>query len=129
MMITGLDHLVLNVADPERSLRFYVDVLGLEPVRVDEWRAGSAPFPSVRIDETTIVDLFPPKMHNGDGKGDNLNHFCLVTEGRIDELTTSLEALGIPIVERAEHNFGARGFATSIYITDPDDNIVEIRRY
>ncbi|MFI0791923.1 VOC family protein [Micromonospora rubida] len=48
--VTGFDHLVLTVADVERSLAFYCGTLGLEPVRVDRWRAGEAPFPSVRID-------------------------------------------------------------------------------
>ena len=55
--MVGLDHLVIDVADVERSLAFYVGELGLEPVRVDEWRRGEVLFPSVRVDPTTIIDL------------------------------------------------------------------------
>ena len=56
--VRGLDHIVLNVADAERSMRWYCDRLGLESVRYEEWKTGEAPFVSVRIDEGTIIDLF-----------------------------------------------------------------------
>ncbi|MGZ7007898.1 MAG: VOC family protein, partial [Ilumatobacteraceae bacterium] len=58
LRVTGLDHFVLCCSDVERSLGFYCETLGLEPERVDEWRRGTVPFPSVRISPTTIVDLF-----------------------------------------------------------------------
>ena len=57
LRVKAFDHLVLNVADVERSRAFYTGPLGLEPVRVDEWRAGKAPFPSVRVTRETIIDL------------------------------------------------------------------------
>ena len=46
--VVGFDHVVLNVADVERTLSFYCDRLGLTGERVDEWRDGNAPFPSAR---------------------------------------------------------------------------------
>ena len=55
--VTALDHVVLNCADVERSLRFYVDELGLEPIHVEEWRRGERFFPSVRVSAETILDL------------------------------------------------------------------------
>src|SRR3954454_392348 len=55
--VTGFDHLVFVVADVERALEWYCGVLGLEGVRFDEWRAGQAPFPSVRISEGAIIDF------------------------------------------------------------------------
>jgi len=57
MKVLGFDHVVLNVSDVERSLRFYCDELGLEPLRVEEWRQKQVFFPSVRVDATTIIDL------------------------------------------------------------------------
>ena len=57
--VQGFDHLVLRCIDVETTLAWYVDRLGMPPVRVDEWRAGVAPFPSVRVDEGTIIDLVP----------------------------------------------------------------------
>ena len=58
VQVVGLDHVVLRCADVEKSLTLYCDTLGLEPERVDEWRRGDVPFPSVRITPTTIIDLF-----------------------------------------------------------------------
>jgi catechol 2,3-dioxygenase-like lactoylglutathione lyase family enzyme len=76
--ITELDHIVLNVADVERSLKFYVEHLGLSGERVDEFRAGKAGFPSVRINAGTIIDLFPRKEIAAASANVNMNHFCLV---------------------------------------------------
>ena len=53
--IVGLDHIVLKSPDVERSLAFYCGVLGLDGVRVDEWRVGENRFPSVRINDNTII--------------------------------------------------------------------------
>ena len=82
VQVTGLDHIVIDVADVERSLAWYVDLLGLEPMRVDEWRRGEILFPSVRVDASTIIDLLPLEP-----SGENINHFCLVVA------TTDLDAL------------------------------------
>ena len=71
--IVGLDHVVLNVADVERALAFYCDELGLAPERVDEWRRGDVPFPSVRVDAGTILDLLAAPR-----SGENCDHLCLV---------------------------------------------------
>ena len=57
--VTELDHIVLNVGDIDRSLKFYTDVLGLQAERLDEFKAGKVGFPSVRINGDTIIDLFP----------------------------------------------------------------------
>lgn len=132
--VTGLDHLVLIVADVDRSLSFYCDVLGFAGERVEEWRQGQVPFPSVRIDGTTIIDLFPAAMAGEPGASDeissvtNLDHFCVTIE------PTDLDALAasgrVQVVRGPQdHLFGAQGFATSLYIADPDGNTVELRSY
>ena len=54
--VVGHDHLVLNVADPERSLAWYRDKLGLAGEREEEWRNGEVLFLSIRIDDTTLID-------------------------------------------------------------------------
>src|SRR4051812_43251919 len=94
--VTGFDHLVFVVADVERSLEWYCGFLGLEGVRVDEWRAGQAPFPSVRISEGAIID-FVGRVGDGAG-GANVDHICLVVE------RTDLSGLG-----EAGPRFGAQG--------------------
>lgn len=134
MQITALDHIVLNVGDIDRSLKFYTEVLGLQGERVDEFKTGKVGFPSVRINAATIIDLFPTKDNAptaGDEKTNgNLNHFCLVVEnaefaGAIDHLTENR----IAIREGPVSRWGARGRATSVYFLDPDGNEIEIRAY
>lgn len=124
-----MDHIVLNVSDVERSLAFYTEKLGLPGERVEEYRAGTVPFPSLRINEGTLIDLFPAQAGKG-GRGTNLNHFCLVTEPTdLGALADSLEARGVTITTRPASRWGARGQATSIYFLDPDGNEIEIRHY
>ena len=121
MRVTGLDHVVLNVDDVHRSLRFYVDTLGMEPVRLAEWEAGEAPFVSVRVDGGTIIDLITLER-----SGQNVDHLCLVVEDDVDELAET----GTFAVEHGPADlFGARGQGRSIYVRDPDENLVELRNY
>ena len=68
--VTELDHIVLNVGDIDRSLKFYTDVLGLQAERLDEFKAGKVGFPSVRINGDTIIDLFPTPRGRGCGQPD-----------------------------------------------------------
>ena len=89
--VRELDHIVLNVADVDRSLAWYCDLLGLTPERVDEWRAGDVFFPSVRVNDACIIDLFPT-----DRTGENMNHLCLV----VDPADVELDPLSTADVER-----------------------------
>lgn len=130
--ITELDHIVLNVADVDRSLRFYMEVLGLEAERLVEFRAGKVGFPSVRVNRDTVIDLFPTKDHEQTQTPSrhNLNHFCMVVgkedfAGIVDFLTQRQ----IAIREGPVSRWGARGQATSVYFPDPDGNEIEIRCY
>ena len=120
--VTAFDHVVLNVADVERSLAFYTEELGLEPIHVDEWRRGERFFPSVRVDEGTIIDLIGlPRS------GENLDHFCLVVAPMDFD---ALKASGrFEVADGPAIRFGARGDGTSLYIRDPDHNLVELRYY
>jgi catechol 2,3-dioxygenase-like lactoylglutathione lyase family enzyme len=133
--ITGLDHIVLNVGNIDRSLKFYTEVLGLQGERVDEFRAGKVGFPSVRINGDTIIDLFPRETPAAsearEAKTDgNLNHFCLVV-GAADfaAIIAYLKEQGVDVHQGPISRWGARGQATSIYFLDPDRNEIEIRCY
>lgn len=121
MRVIGFDHLVLNVADVHRSLAFYVGTLGLTPERVEEWEAGEVFFPSVRIDATTVLDLMQL-----DRSGQNVDHLCLVVDDDIDALAAREDLV---IEDGPGERWGAQGDARSIYLRDPDGNLVELRRY
>ena len=122
MKVIDFDHIVLNVADVERSLTFYTETLGLAPVRVAEWRAGRVPFPSVRVSAGTIIDLLHKPRQTS-----NVDHFCLVVEPL--DWPSVIASGPLKAIEGPVSRFGARGEAQSIYIEDPDQNVIELRYY
>jgi catechol 2,3-dioxygenase-like lactoylglutathione lyase family enzyme len=129
MRIIEMDHIVLNVSDIERSVAFYTETLGLQGERLDDFRDGMVGFPSVRINEHTLIDLVQG-MTGGEAVSRNLNHFCLVTEATdLAELADDLKSKGVEVVQEPVSRWGARGQATSIYILDPDSNEIELRCY
>jgi catechol 2,3-dioxygenase-like lactoylglutathione lyase family enzyme len=119
----ALDHLVLVVSDVERALAWYERHAGLSGVRVEEWRRDEAPFPSLRIDDSTIIDLVPGET--GVDRG-HLDHICfVVSASELDGLASDPQ---LEVVESGER-FGARGLGQSIYVRDPDGLLVEFRCY
>jgi catechol 2,3-dioxygenase-like lactoylglutathione lyase family enzyme len=122
--VVELDHIVLRVADVERSLAWYIGKLGLEGVNVEAWRREEAFFPSLRITADTIIDLVPGQAATG--PAGNLDHLCLVVApGSMDEVD---EAHGFEVVDEGDRS-GARGIGHSTYVLDPDGNPVELRTY
>ena len=118
MRVTGLDHIVIVSPDAERLIAWYSGVLGLEPVRLEQWRAGEVPFASLRIDATTIIDV-----QAGERSGTNVDHLALVVDADLDALAAE-HGVGAP-----RDLFGARGQGMGIYLRDPDGNGVELRTY
>ena len=131
LRVVGLDHIVLWSPDVERSVAFYRDVLGCAIERYDEWREGKAFFPSVRLSDTTIIDIFGGGAEGvGQLQPRNLNHFCLRIEAQdMAALRDALIAAGVPVPGDPVIRWGARGDGTSIYIQDPDGNDIELKSY
>ena len=134
--IHELDHIVLNVADVNRSLKFYTDVLGLPGERVAEFQEKKVGFPSVRINDRTIIDLFPEKdepsgtRKTGEKTQGNLNHFCMViSKEDFANIVEYLKERGVQVRQGPISRWGARGRATSVYFLDPDGNEIELRCY
>jgi catechol 2,3-dioxygenase-like lactoylglutathione lyase family enzyme len=124
LRIQAVDHLVLVVDDVDRSVAWYRDVLGLEVLRYDLWKAGKVLFPSVRINETAIIDILAGGR--GAGRG-NVDHFCLVVD-EVD-LAGLRDSGRFDVVEGPVTRWGARGDGQSLYVRDPDGNVVELRHY
>ena len=122
MRATGVDHLVLTVADVERTLGWYEEHLGLEPLRVDEWRKGDAPFPSLRVNESMIIDVIV-----GPRVGENVDHICLLVD--TDDLDALAASGKFDVVGGPSRLWGARGYGQGLYVRDPDGNVLELRHY
>ena len=129
----AMDHIVLNVQDMDRILDFYINVLGLPGERIEAFRRGDVPFPSVRVCDDTVIDLFPIDQQAPAVPGDQravLNHFCLVIEKMgMSEIMEHLQQHGVAVVEGPATRWGAHGHATSIYFLDPENRKIEIRSY
>jgi catechol 2,3-dioxygenase-like lactoylglutathione lyase family enzyme len=138
-MSRRLDHVVVWVDDPLRSAEFFEMVVGLPGVRVADFRAGTAPFPSVRISADTILDLMPraaaPAVNAMAGAagsaGHPVNHVCIaMSEDEFETLRQRLEEHGFGPAAFMEQSFGARGLAPrTFYFHDPDGNVFEARYY
>ena len=129
--ITEMDHIVLRVSDAERSLNFYTEVLGLASERVDQWRNREVRFPSVRINGDTIIDLFEfDQTPIGKDGNKNQDHFCVVIQKTdMERLKESFESIGVEIQAGPGKRWGSHGDGISLYVYDPDDNVVELRHY
>ena len=129
--ITEMDHIVLRVKDVEESLRFYTEILGMESERVDQWRAGEIRFPSARINADTIIDFFGSDQELIGKEGvKNQDHYCMVIEKTdMEALKARFEAIGVDIQAGPGKRWGSHGDGISLYIYDPDNNVVELRHY
>ncbi|MBP1751264.1 MAG: Glyoxalase/bleomycin resistance protein/dioxygenase [Geobacteraceae bacterium] len=129
-----MDHIVLNVTNVEEEVEFYASLFGFIPERLELYHEGKVPFPSVRINSDTIIDLFPRKMwdrkYHGEKTEPNLNHFCLsISREDFERLCERLVELDVAIEQGPVERWGAHGTGVSIYFSDPEQNLIEIRYY
>ena len=124
LVLNGVDHVVYVCRDVETVLAWWTGALGLAGERVEQWRAGEAPFPSVRLSPTALVDLVP-----GARTGENVAHVALDVELPADELVAWVGERGLDVVDGPRTLFGARGTGQGLYVRDPEGNVVELRTY
>jgi catechol 2,3-dioxygenase-like lactoylglutathione lyase family enzyme len=127
--IRDIDHLVLRVVDLPRMLRFYCEVLGcavernVETIGLVQLRAGRSMLDLVPVDgKLGGAGGAPPGV-----EGRNVDHFCFRIEP-FDEASVraTLAVHGID-AGPTESRYGAEGEGPSIYITDPEGNVVELK--
>ncbi|MBC7779084.1 MAG: VOC family protein [Proteobacteria bacterium] len=130
-MIDRLDHLVLTTTDPERAIAFYTGVLGMQLERFGQ----SAALPGGRIAfrfGAQKINLhvkgaeFVPRAHLPVPGALDL---CLIAAVPLDEVIENFRTAGVPIVEGPSPRTGATGRIRSVYVRDPDLNLIEISEY
>jgi catechol 2,3-dioxygenase-like lactoylglutathione lyase family enzyme len=116
----GLDHVVLRCIDQAAMERFYLDVLGASL----EQRQPHIPLTQLRAG-ASLIDLVPGRSPGEPGR--NVDHVCFtVTPFDPDAILAHLEASGFPSKPPASR-YGAEGEGPSIYVTDPEGNVVELK--
>lgn len=123
--IDGVDHLVLTVADVERSADFYERILGMRPVSFpDDRRAVSFGVQSIKLHPASDL-VEPTATHPVPGSA----NLCFVTGNALSEVQEHLRSHDVRIEEGPVSRTGAQGPITSLYLRDPDGNLIEIARY
>ena len=124
MLIDRLDHLVLTVSDLGATVAFYTRVLGMAAVEVEGRHALR--FGRQKINLHQSGREFEPKAeHPVPGSGD----FCLIATVALEEVAAHLARNGVAIEAGPVPRTGALGPMHSLYIRDPDRNLVEIAVY
>jgi catechol 2,3-dioxygenase-like lactoylglutathione lyase family enzyme len=130
MPVQGLDHVAITVDDVERSVQFYVDLLGAEPLFLDKFRHENFTVVSLIIGANRInlhpsPPRTPPKLVARQPTAGSAD-LCFRWDGPIDEVVSLLAAHQLPIVEGpVPRPASDGGDATSVYTRDPDGNLIE----
>ena len=125
MKISHLDHLVLTVADIATRCQFYQSALNFEVITFAENRKALL-FGSQKINLHEAGKEFEPKaLRPTVGSAD----LCFIAETPIDEVMAHLHVQNISIVEGPIQRTGATGKILSVYLRDPDQNLIEISNY
>ncbi len=125
MRIEGLDHLVLTVSDIARSCAFYERVLGFEHVSFGEGRHALA-FGAQKINLHEAGREFEPRAAvPTPGSAD----LCFWTQVPPEDVIARLREGGVDVEEGPVRRTGARGPIVSVYLRDPDGNLIEVSNY
>ena len=125
MTITHLDHLVLTVKDVEASCAFYTRILGMQEVTYGHGRKAIL-FGSQKINfHQHGRELKPKALRPTPGSGD----LCFITTDPLADVIHHIRDCGVEIVQGPVERTGALGSMMSIYIRDPDQNLIEIATY
>ena len=132
MSIAAIDHWVLVVKDLEETFTFYRK-LGLDAGWQE--RPGGGKRPIIRISETQKLNLYVVERYTTESPTHAPNYatggadFCLRWEGTVQEAQAFLEHAGIPVISGPVARTGSEGVGTSLYVRDPDDNLIELMTY
>ena len=128
--VAGIDHIVLRTTKLQAMLDFYNGILGCKVARetskkigLTQLRAGNALIDLIAVDSSLgrLGGGAPTQTEN------NVDHFCLQLKPILEEeIKAQLESKGVEVGE-FEDRYGAEGFGKSVYIKDPEGNVVELK--
>lgn len=114
LKVTGINHVVLHVADMQRSLEFYLGVLGFEQRNVSAGADGKMSFLACGIQGLDLFEV-TEDVHGGE----EMNHMALCVQAEdLDEIVAALQAAGIESSERTRRN--------TVFVHDPDGHQIEM---
>lgn len=134
MPVVGFDHVVLPTSDSERFIEFYKR-LGFGIIDEDKWRRGESRIFAIQIGQSKI-NVHPPEL-KGVNKGPTATpgcgDICFVWDGTVDDLLQMVKKAGVEVVDGPGPRQGGRGggqtVGTSVYVRDPDQNLLEFMVY
>ena len=124
MDLQRIDHVVFTVPDIEVTCSFYHDVLGMEVITADDGRKALR-FGECKINLHEVGSEFEPRAQRPEPGTEDL---CLITTTPIQDVIDQVRGAGVDIDEPMPR-MGALGRIESVYLRDPDGNLIEIARY
>ena len=129
MKVTGLDHLVLTISYIAATVAFYQGILGMVPQvfkAADGNTHTSLSFGTQKMNLHAVDNTFKPNAHSPTTGSTDL---CLLVDSPLDEWINHLKSQKVDIIDGPVSRSGARGAITSIYLRDPDLNLIEVSIY
>ena len=122
-----LDHFVLTVKDISNTVDFYTNILGMKHVEfIDECPCVALKFDTMKINlHEYKKEFLPNAQHPTPGSHD----LCFIIDTNISEMIAKLNEQNINIIQGPIERTGANGIIQSIYIRDPDNNLIELSNY
>ncbi|WP_223600863.1 VOC family protein [Chryseobacterium sp. GVT01B] len=125
MEIKNLDHLVLTVADIDKTIEFYTNVMGFEVVIFGDNRKALT-FGNQKINLHQKGHEFEPKAERPTSGSADL---CFIAQTDIHHVMEELRQKNVEIIEGIVDRTGAVGKIKSVYFRDPDQNLIEVSNY
>lgn len=122
MKVSHLDHLVLTVSDLQVSIDFYCGVLGMELIEFSQGRKALK-FGAQKINLHLYQHEYTP---HADLPTPGSADLCFIIEDKITHIQKQLSEKDINIIEGPVNRSGANGHLISIYLRDPDNNLIEL---